>query len=311
MIRLRMLIVVTLAGVLAGSTPAFAQGQSQSDHGNGNKGNSGGNAKGGSASGVSSTPNQTVLPPPTVSVAGTGPSTVTPFAWVDNAAVMPSGSVWVGLSMVRWQGSGLSEVNLPVIDAAIGLTPRAQLGVSMPHVMGSSEPTGSPGGWGTTFVNAKLLLVQDTARRFNLTVAPTLEILSAASMQSSPAGRSRAQWGLPVSMDVDRGTLRLYGSAGYFSPGVWFSGAGIGTLVKNRVGVAMSFSRSWTSAVPDPASEAPRRNDVSGSASTDLTPHIGVFASLSRTIATTAMNGAGTSISIGMSLTAAPALRTK
>jgi hypothetical protein len=239
------------------STPARAQSNSQNAHANNASKNSGrGN------SGKANTPNQSPLPPPT---GIGGPAAATPFAWVDDATLMAPGTVWIGTSMVRWSGDGLSEVSAPVIDAAAAVAPRVQVAMSMPRVLSSGDPTGPHAGWGTMFANVKLALMQAGKHGFNVAAAPTVEILSEAAIAGPAAGQSRVQWGLPVGADVERGAARVYGSTGYFSPGVWFAGAGVGGQVRNRVGVSLSFSRSWSSsASTDATVEAPKRNEWNG-----------------------------------------------
>ena len=222
--------------------------------------------------------------------------TTTPFAWLDDASVMAPGSVWLGASMVRWQGSGLSETIVPVIDFAVGLTPRVQLGASVPRVAG---------GLGTTFFSAKVAVIKG-ARALNVAVGPTLEILA-----GTMPGQSRAQWGLPISMQFDRGSSRIYGSSGYFSPGIWYAGAGVGRPVGDRAGISLSFSHAWATspaASPDASGAAgPRRNELSGGASYDLKPNVAVFGSIGRTLGVAAEDGAGTTMGFGVSLSAAPA----
>jgi hypothetical protein len=167
------------------------------------------------------------------------------------------------------------------------------------------------GGIGTTFLSAKIGIVNNQARGLKLAVSPTLEVLNKVS---APAGQSRTQWGLPVSVEIDREATRIYGSSGYFSPGVWYAGAGIGRSLGNRLGVSASFSRAWTSqstATGIPTIAGPRRNDLSGGASFDVTPNLTVFGSLGQTIATAAQNGAGTTISFGLSLSAGRVILTK
>jgi hypothetical protein len=211
--------------------------------------------------------------------------------------------------MVRWQGDGLSEVSAPVIDAAVAVSPRAQLAISMPRVLGSGDPTGPQGGWGTTFANVKIGLIRAAQRGFNVATAPTIEVLSEAAVAGAPTDRSRVQWGLPVSADVERGAARIYGSTGYFSPGVWFAGAGIATPLRNRVGVSLSFSRSWSSsASTDPALDTPKRNDLSAGGSFEVTPSIALFGSFGQTIATSPQYGGGRTFSVGLALTAASTL---
>ena len=228
-------------------------------------------------------------------------ATTTPFAWLDDASVMAPGSMWLGVSMVRWQGSGQSQTIVPVVDAAIGLTPRVQVSASVPRVAGD---------FGTTFFSAKIAVLNDDARALKVAVGPTLEILDGAAV-----GQGRAEWGVPVSVQFDRGSSRIYGSSGYFSPGIWYAGAGLGRPVGDRIGISMSYSHAWATS-PDSAPGVPsvaglRRNEVSGGASYDLKSNIAVFGSIGRTIGVAAQDGAGTTLGFGLSLSAAPALFTK
>jgi hypothetical protein len=279
------------------STPVFAQGK-----GNGNSKSSSAAGKGGGKGAGSVTPPSEVAFAAPIGLSNASGST--PFAWIDNASLVAPGAVWIGISTVRWQNAGLSEVNFPVIDAAVGMTPRLQIGASVPRIV-ASEAFGRPAGFGTTFLNAKLAIFKDSERPFKAAVAPTLEILSATAMQFAPLGQNRVQFGLPFSVEFDRGVSRVYGSSGYFSPGVWYAGAGAGTQIGPRVGVAVSFSRAWTrSILDDPSLAAPRRHDISTGISLDLTPNVGVFGSVGRTIGTAAQFGAGTTVSVGLSLSA-------
>lgn len=278
------------------SSPALAQGKSQANHGNGNGKNGG------------TTPSQTVLAP--AAAVSSGPA-ASPFAWVDGASLLAPGTVWAAVSVARWQGGGLSETSFPVIDGAVGLAPRVQLGATVPHIVGSADPGASIGGLGTAFFSAKVGVLGDETADFRLAIAPTLEVLSSASMFGAPADRARVQWGLPVSMDLDRGGSRFYGSSGYFSPGVWYIGGGLARQVATRVGVAVSLSRAWSSSSLDPTAPALTRNDLSGSASYDFTPHFGAYGSIGHTIGTTEESAAGMTVSGGVTLTAVSKAFTK
>ena len=147
---------------------------------------------------------------------GSSSTPATPFAWLDTANLMEPGSIWVGISAVRWQGAGLSEVSFPVVDAAFGVTPRLQNRSGVLRVRTSGELEGPQGGMGTTFLNGKIGILTDSERPLKVAVTPTFEILSQAAMQWMPIGRNRVQWGLPVSLEIDRGVSRVYGSTGYF-----------------------------------------------------------------------------------------------
>jgi hypothetical protein len=297
------------------ATSLFAQGQSNDPHGNGKgsgtnvpaatgNGNSGktSNAGGnGGGRGAVSPPSEVPLAAPTS--ISTSASATTPFAWIDNANLMAPATVWVGISTVRWQNAGVNEISFPVIDAAIGVTPRLQIGASVPRLV-ASDALGRPSGLGTTFLNAKIGLLTDSERPIKVAVTPTVEILGDLAMQFAPAGENRVQWGLPVSLELDHGIARIYGSAGYFSPDIWYTGAGVGAQVGSRVGLSVSFSRSWTGSVlSDPSLPPPYRHELSTGISLDVTRNFGVFGSVGRTFKTDAQFGAGTTVGVGVSLT--------
>ncbi|HEX7798286.1 MAG TPA: hypothetical protein VF456_28175 [Vicinamibacterales bacterium] len=304
-------VVTGVVVSLAVATSLFAQGKSTDPHGNGNGGgnnvaaasgngnsgktsNAGGNGKG-------RPPSDVALAAPTNISTTASPST--PFAWIDNANLMAPGAIWVGISMVRWQNAGVSQMSVPVVDAAVGMTPRFQIGASVPRIAGS-DALGRPAALGTAFFNAKVGILNDTAKPLKLAMTPTLEVLNTSAVNLAPTEQSRVQFGLPISAEVDRGAVRAYGSTGYFSPGVWFAGAGAGTQIGPRIGVAVSFSHAWSrSAVDDTLLAAPHRNDLSTGISMALTPNVGLFGSVGRTFKTDAQFGAGTTVSLGLSLT--------
>ena len=184
----------------------------------------------------------------------------------------------------------------PVVDAAIGLTPRVQIGASVPRVVGSL---------GTMFFSTKVAVFSDDVRALKVAVGPTLEILTYATLP----GQRRMEWGLPVSAQIDRGKLRIYGGTGYFSPGIWYAGAGIG-----RCGRPTASGYRPRSATPGRRRRRhqrefrawrARRNELSGGASYNLKPNVAVFGSISRTLGVAAEEGAGTTLCFGLSVNAA------
>ncbi|HEV8345348.1 MAG TPA: hypothetical protein VGQ16_02175 [Vicinamibacterales bacterium] len=264
------------------STAAFAQGKSQA-HKN------------------SAPPSRNDLASPSGAAVGSGAAS--PIAWVDDATVVDSGGVSVAISTIRWTGSGMSEVNFPVVDIAFGLTPHVQLSASVPRVVGSADPAGAAGGLGTSYFSMKLAVVDDHKRGLKVAVSPTLEVLSPGVVEWLAPGEHRVQIGFPVSAQWDRGQSRLYGATGYFSRGAWFMGTGAAFIVNDKVAVSGGFSRAWRrSIVPDVPLGDRDRNEISGSGSYALTPSVRLFGSLGRTIATLEENGAGTTIGGGLSL---------
>jgi hypothetical protein len=276
---------VGVVAALAVAAPALAQGNSQ------------GHKK-------SSPPSKSDLPPAT----GVGGSSagVTPFGWLDDASVLDPGAASLVLSIVRWAGADLAETNIPVVDVGLGLVPRVQLSANVPRVVGSDQSSGV-GGLGTSYLGAKIGVVDDRASGVKLAVAPTLEILGTAVASALDPNASRVQWGLPVSIELDRGAGRAFAGAGFFSRGIWFAGAGVGVQAAPRVTLSGSFTRSWSdAAVPNVPLTARARNELSGGALYSVTPRFGVYGAVGHTIATLDENAAGLTLAAGIAISAAP-----
>jgi hypothetical protein len=280
---IRRILAATAIAAVAGSTPVLAQGNSQKHK-----------------KSAPAPPSRNALAAPSTTSVGSGGAS--PIAWVDDATVLDSGGVAIAVSMLRWSGGGLSEVNVPVVDVALGLTRRVQLSASVPRVVGSTDPNGAVGGLGTSYFSAKIGVATNKRHGVKLAVSPTLEVLSPGVVDALAPGEHRVQMGFPVSAEVDRGPVRLYGATGYFTRGAWFTGAGVSLVVNEKTAVSGGFSRSWRRAVtPDVPLGDRDRNELSGSVSYAVAPSVRVFGSLGRTIATLDENGAGTVIGGGVS----------
>jgi hypothetical protein len=265
------------AMALAVAVPLHAQGKS----------NGKGNAH------KSAPPSSSPLPSPT-----TGPvAGASPIAWLDDASLLAPGATSLTLSIMRWVGTDLSEVHFPVIDASVGITPRLQIGATVPHTIGSADGTGPAGGMGTSFISAKIAVLTGESG-IKLAVSPMIEVLAAGAAQALAPDEGRTQFGLPVSAEFTQGSTRVFASTGFFSHGVWFAGGGAGFQVSPKVGTSLSFTRSWvtggTVAVPR------NQQELSGGVSYLVKSQAAVYGAIGRTIATTDDNGAGTTISAGV-----------
>jgi hypothetical protein len=262
--------------VLAIATPLHAQG----------KGNGNGNAH------KSGAPSSIPLPSPTIGPA----SSASPLAWLDDASLLAPGLASLTTGISRWSGADLSQVDFPLVEAAVGLTPRFQMGASVTHIVGSADGTGPAGGVGTSYISGKIALL-DSRSRVKLALSPVLQILGAGAVQ--PDG-SRAQIGLPVNAEVVQGPARLFASTGFFSQGSWFAGGGVSAQATPKVGMVASFTRSWSN---DSVLGVPRnRQELSGGVSYAIRARVGAYAALGRTIATSDEDGAGTTLSGGISV---------
>jgi len=275
-----------LVSALVVFTPSalFAQGNSGKSHGK------------------SKAPSSSPLPVASSGAPGIG---ATPVAWVDDANLMESGAIALDISASHWAGNGSGETSFPVVNFAVGLTERFQFAASVPRVV-PDDTAGVVGGLGTTYVSGKYAVYKNDGAGFKVAVAPTLELLGTGVLSSLGPDETRAQFGIPVSVELDREGRRFYVSSGWFSRGVWFAGGGLGTQLTRRTGVSASFSHSWTT-VADPTIAAPRdRTELSGGLAFAATPNVSVFASVGHTIATLDENGAGGTVSAGISFFVAP-----
>jgi hypothetical protein len=282
------LTVCSLALGFLCSTPVLAQGRSSQAPGK-NKGTTTG------------APSRNQLAAVAVVPTG-GVNSATPLAWVDDASLLSPGALTVSTSVMRWSGAGISEVDAPIIDVAAGLTPRLQISASVPHVVGSADPNGAAGGVGTSFFGAKIGVYEHAKSSVKVAATPTLQVLGEGVVATLGPDDGRVRWGLPVSAEISRGTLRVYGGSGYFSPGLWFAGAALSKQATSKVFVSGGFSRAWRhSDIADvPLSERDHK-ELSGGVAYVLHPTITVFGSIGRTVMTLAENGAGTSIVGGAS----------
>jgi hypothetical protein len=273
------LATASAALLLSVAVPVHAQGKSDGK-GNGHK---------------SSPPSSSPLPSPT-----TGPAAgASPLAWLDDASLLAPGSMSVTISTMRWSGADLSEVNFPVVEASVGLAPRFQIGANVPHIVGSADGTGPVSGVGTAYISSKIALLTGGSG-VKLAVSPVIEVLGEGAVQSLAPGEGRTQFGLPVSVEVGQGPARAFASTGFFSRGVWFAGGGVSVQATPKVGASLSFTRSWANDSTIGVSRD--RRELSGGASYVIKPQMAVYGALGRTIATTDDNGAGTTISGGVSV---------
>ena len=246
-------------------------------------------------------------PLPTAGAGGPAAPGAALLAWIDDASVLTPGTMALTISTMRWSGADVSEVDAPIVDMSIGLAPRVQLGASIPHIVGSPDGTGPAGGLGTAYISGKIAVLTGASSGVKLAVTPTIEILGAGAVQALTQGEGRTQFGLPVSLEIARGTGRVFASTGFFSSGARFAGGGAGVQVSPRVAASVSFSRAW---ITDGLTGVSRdRGEISGGASYIVRPQLAVFGSLGRTIAISDTESAGTTLSGGVTFLLTPASR--
>jgi len=282
------LVAASALLALAAASPAMAQ-------------NGRGTSTTTSGSGKGTAPSRSTLPNSVLTTS----SVASPFAWLDDGRVLPPATVSIAVSTLRWEGAGASEVDAPVTSIAAGIAPRVQVGASIPHIIGSADPAGAVGGIGSLYFYGKVGLLGDESP-VKLAVSPTIEVLGEGAALGLAANESRTQFGLPVSVEFDAGSTRVFAGTGFFTRGVRFAGGGVSTRATSRLGISAQLSHSWTMA--DALGVVADRTEVTGSAAYSIAPTVAFFGSISRTIATTDQNGAGTTVSGGVSVMLTPSL---
>ena len=243
-------------------------------------------------------PGQTPVPAPVQSapVAPDGVTGAVPFAWIDTPNLLPNGVVSASISVLHWAGSGATETDVPVVSAAAGVGSRLQIAAMLPRTV-PDVSSGLAGGIGTSYAGAKIALTTAQSA-IALSVAPTIEVLSADARAAFPAGERRLQAGVPVSIGTTRGPVCVFGSAGGFTPGIWFAGGGVSAQASPRVAFSATMSDAWAAGAL--AAAVGIRREATFAAAIAATAHVMVYGTYARTFATAPGAGAGTTISAGV-----------
>lgn len=225
-------------------------------------------------------------------------------AWLDDASLLGPGHGWVSVSLGHSRSLGTRQFDVPVIEAGMALTRRAQFGGTVPYYrLNFTDGTGVAG-FGDVYLNLKYSLLdpEESPSKFGVAVAPLVEVLSAPD----PATGDRWAWAVPVSLEVRRPAYRVYGSAGYFSRGVIFSSGAVEVPLTSRVVVtgALTQMRSLNQNLAADALALPKsRLDVAGAVAYFLTPSVATFGSIGRTISQSGPLGTALTLNGGISMT--------
>jgi hypothetical protein len=223
-------------------------------------------------------------------------------AWLDDSSIVAPRSGWAGFSIGYYKSPFGRQFDVPSADVGYGLTPKVQVGFSMPYYRASYGSV-TAAGLGDAYVNAKVNLVDATksSRHFGLAVIPVLEILS-----GMPDGTGRYSWGLPVSAEIQQGRVRLYGAGGYFSRGAVFGSGAVEWASARGYTVTGTLTNGYslkTDLFSDALGLNRRRVDASASVSHALTSSIAAYGGVGRTVSRTDANSTRISLSGGLVMT--------
>ena len=264
------------------AAPAGAQGKS-------------GSAPGQSKKGAAAAATATVSPATaaaSTSAPSSSPNSVLYYgSWLDDASVMPRGSVWMGASTAYWKADTAHQVDAPVFMGAAGVAHRAQVGASLPVYHFNDQAGFTASGVGTVSVYGKVMLLDASAGRgVGLAVAPLIEV--------APGADRAFGWALPLNVEARADRFRVYGSAGYFSRGSIFGTAAVEVPTSDRTAVTGTFGESH-------AGDS-NQTSVGVSLSFFVSPTTGLFIGLGHSSAGASLENGGVSIGGGISILVKP-----
>jgi hypothetical protein len=240
--------------------------------------------------------------------AATAPSTgVRQFgSWLDDASLLGSGNAWTAISFGHYRTPFSHQTDFPIADASIGVTRRAQVGVTVPYYRLQLADGSSLNGIGDMYFSTKLSIVDphEKGRRVGIAVSPTVELLD-----TSTTGAGRFGWGAPVSLEFRGKGYRVFGSTGYFSRGAVFGSSAVEIPVQERfvITTALSVMRAINNdPVADTLQLPKTRTDLNGVAAYFLAPSVAVFGGAGRTISNAAAGGTSLMVTGGISFTLTP-----
>jgi len=210
-------------------------------------------------------------------------------SWLDDASIVGPGDVWVGLATGYWSGNDNRQIDAPVASVAVGISPRFQAGgnFSLYHFR-DAEGLGEHGvGNLSLYGKFQLLDPYRAADAIGVAVTPLIEI--------SPGTANEFGWALPVNVEAHRGSLRLYGSGGYFSRGSIFGSVGADIPLASQVSISGNFGQSYASA-------GTHQTSLGVGLSWGLTSTNTLYVGLGRTFMPVEVGPGGLSVAGGMSL---------
>jgi hypothetical protein len=232
------------------------------------------------------------------------PTTVVSFrqfgTWLDDASAASPGEGYTSIGVGYWRMSGMSQTNVPMLGAGIGVTDRIQVSASLPFYRLSYEG-GTASGVDDIYLGGKYTIYDPTLTisEFGLAISPVMEVLSAGA----PGGR--VHFAIPVSLELRRAPYRVYGSVGYFTRGSVFTGSAIEWTTPMRVVLTGALTQSYSvkeDATLDGLAVSRQRVDVMTSAAYPLGSTAAVYGNVGRSLSSLDEGGTSLALSGGISI---------
>jgi hypothetical protein len=191
-------------------------------------------------------------------------------------------------------------VDVPSIDASLGVAPRWQLSASVPYSRIADDAGGTWHGFGDLYVTTKVRLNKPSAT-WGVAVSPTLELLNEDTALA--LGTRRTHLVLPVSAEVGRAPWRVYGTGGYFTRGAVFASGAVERLIGDRAAVTGIIMHARSTA-DDAAVATPSASRTDGACivAFSVTPGVALFGSIGRTLTGLEPDGSRLLLGFGVSM---------
>jgi hypothetical protein len=221
-------------------------------------------------------------------------------AWLDDASASTKGDGYTSIGVGHWRMLGSTQTNLPMLGVGLGVSDRMQVSASVPFYRARFDG-GSASGMDDVYLGAKYTIVDPTLTlsEFGFAISPTMEVLSAGN----PDGR--IHFAVPVSVELRRQPFRIYGSAGLFTRGSFFSGAAVEWGSPVGMVLTASLTRSYSlkeDAILDSLGIGRQRMDVSLGVAYPLGTMAATFVNVGRSLTSIEEGGTSLALSGGISL---------
>jgi hypothetical protein len=192
-----------------------------------------------------------------------------------------------------------SQIDLPMLGVAFGVTDRLQLNASVPFYRVDYQGT-TWRGIDDVYVGAKYTLIDPslTISEFGLAIAPVMEVLSAG------AADGRVHFAIPLTLELRRAPFRVYGSGGYFTRGSVFAGAAVEWTTPPGLVLTGALTQSYSNkedATLDSLAVGRQRVDVTASAAYPVSNLAAAFISIGRSLSSPDQGGTSLALTGGVS----------
>ena len=216
--------------------------------------------------------------------------------WPDDAEVLDKGSGVLSVGVSNWHWALGRGIAVPSLFGSVGLGRRLQFGVTIESDRSTYTDATHQTSLGDVYLIGKIGVVDPRTHRIGVAISPLVHVLSPDGLTYYRYYRSgtmrRAQFGLPVHVQIPAGRARVSVSGGVFSVGSAFVSGGADASINSRLSVNGTISQAFATgtALVDNPDVSRRRSDVSGGASLSLSPAVVLFGSIGRTISSTDQN---------------------